>query len=156
MEFLAELHPRIVHFPIAFFILYFIFETSGIIFGKDYLQKASFLILALGVLTALFSVLTGNQALTAARLLYPDNQKLYEFIELHEKYATLTLWYYTVLLIARIYLVIKKTFEGKIKYLFILLGIIGCILVYLTGIYGGDLVFKHGIGTQFQGRLNSK
>lgn len=152
MEFLSELHPRIVHFPIAFFILYFIFETSGIILKKDFLEKGSLLILILGVATALLSVLTGNQAQARINLLFPDNQEYYKLIELHQEYATITLWYFAVVMVLRIYLGIKKKFVGNIKYSFIILGFIGCILIYLTGIYGGDLVFQHGLGTQILGK----
>ena len=152
MEILAELHPRIVHFPIAFFILYFFFETFGVILKKDFLLKAAFLILIVGVLTALIAVLSGNQAQAAAKLLLTNGNDLNELIEIHEEYATITIWYFSALLILRTYLVIKKRFDGNLQYLFIVLGMIGCYLIYTTGIHGGDLVFKHGIGTQFFGK----
>jgi len=152
VEILAELHPRIVHFPIAFFILYFFFETFGVILKKDFLLKAAFLILIVGVLTALIAVLSGNQAQAAAKLLLTNGNDLNELIEIHEEYATITIWYFSALLILRTYLVIKKRFDGNLQYLFIVLGMIGCYLIYTTGIHGGDLVFKHGIGTQFFGK----
>ncbi|PKL84111.1 MAG: hypothetical protein CVV24_01700 [Ignavibacteriae bacterium HGW-Ignavibacteriae-3] len=152
MEFLSELHPRVVHFPIAFFILYFIFETSGIVLKKDFLQKGSLLILIFGVGTALLSVLTGNQAQAMADLRFPENIEFNRLIEVHREYATVTMWYFSLIMILRIYVVIKKKFVGNLMYVFILFGLIGCILVYLTGIYGGDLVFKHGIGTQILGK----
>jgi uncharacterized membrane protein len=152
VEFLAELHPRIVHFPIAFFILYFFFESFGVILKKDFLSKAAFLILIVGVLTALLAVLSGNQAQAAARLLFANGNDLNKLIELHEEYATLTLFYFSAVLFLRIYLVIKKKLDGNWQYLFILLGLIGCYLIYTTGIHGGDLVFKHGIGTQLFGK----
>ena len=56
MEFLANLHPVIVHFPIAFFILYFLFEAAGIILGKDFLLKSAFIILLIGVVAAVCAV----------------------------------------------------------------------------------------------------
>lgn len=159
MEFLSELHPRIVHFPIAFFILYFFFELFGVILKKDFLLKAAFLILIVGVLTALIAVLTGNQAQTAAKLLFKNGNDLNDLIEVHEEYATITVWFFSAVLIFRTYLVVKKKFwesitavNGKLKYLFIVLGLIGCYLIYMTGIHGGDLVFKHGIGTQLFGK----
>ena len=152
MEFLAELHPRIVHFPIAFFILYLFFETFGVLLKKDFLLKAAFLILIAGVLTALIAVITGNQAQTAAKLLFTNGSDLNKLIELHEDYATLTLFYFSAVLFLRIYLVIKKKFDGNLKFVFIILGLIGFYLIYTTGIHGGDLVFKHGIGTQIFGK----
>jgi uncharacterized membrane protein len=159
MEFLSGLHPRIVHFPVAFFILYFFLEASGIIFKKDYMLKAAYLILIAGVFTALLAVLTGNQAYNVAKLLSNNKSDLNDLIELHEEYATITVWYFSFVLIFRTYLLVKKKFwdsinsrTGKLKFVFVALGLIGCYIIYMTGIHGGDLVFKHGIGTQLFGK----
>lgn len=159
MELLSELHPRIVHFPVALFIIYFFLETFGIIFRKDYMLKAAYLILIAGVFTALLAVLTGNQAHIATKLIINNKSDLNDLIELHENYATITVWYFSAVLIFRTYLMVKKKFwesitavNGKLKYLFVVLGLIGCYLIYVTGIHGGDLVFKHGIGTQLFGK----
>ncbi len=152
MEFLSQLHPRLVHFPIAFFILYFFFELSGVIFKKEFLLNSALLILIAGVLTALLAVLSGNQAHVAAKLLLTNKRELSSMIELHEDYATVTIFYFSALLFLRLYFSFKKKLNGNLRYLFILLGLIGCYLIYITGIYGGDLVFKYGIGTQFFGK----
>ena len=158
MEFLSVIHPRIVHFPVALFIFYFFLEMSGIIFKKDFMLKTAYLMLAAGVLTALIAVLTGNQAYAAVKLLARNKTGLNDLIEIHENYATVTVWYFSALLIFRTYLLVKKKFwesitsNGKLRYLLIVIGLIGCYLIYMTGIHGGDLVFKHGIGTQLFGK----
>jgi len=152
MEFLSQLHPRIVHFPVAFFIFYFLFELSGVILKKEYLTRAALILLAIGVVTALFAVLSGNQAQTAANTLIDKGSNLSELIEVHQEYATVTLFYFSALLFLRVYLVIKNRFKGNIRYLFLLFGLTGCYLIYETGIHGGDLVFKYGIGTQLFGK----
>jgi len=151
MELLANLHPRIVHFPVAFLILYSVFEISGVILKKDFLNKAAYLTLIFGIITALMSVLTGNQAQEAAKLILSGKSiGISEALERHEEFATITLWYFTALFILRTYLLINKKFINKWKYLFIGLGLIGCYLIYSTGYYGGQLVFKHGIGIHLQ------
>ncbi len=153
MEFLAELHPRIVHFPVALFILYFFFEASGILLKKNYLSKSAYIILFVGIVTAVIAVLTGNQAHEAAKILYKEKINLLDrMIEQHEQNATITLWYFFAVLVLRTYLILKKKFENKWKYIFIPLGLAGCYLIYITGIHGGDLVFKYGIGTQLFGK----
>ena len=153
MEILAGLHPRLVHFPIALFIIYFFLESYGILLKKDYLNKSAYIILIAGIIMALLSVLTGNQAHETATILYKDKiNMLNQFIEQHEQSATITLWYFFVVLILRTYLVVKKKFESNWKYIFIPLGFVGCYLIYITGIYGGELVFKYGIGTQLFGK----
>ncbi|MHB9014432.1 MAG: DUF2231 domain-containing protein, partial [Ignavibacteriaceae bacterium] len=62
MEFLAQLHPKIVHFPIALLSTYVLLEIIGVVFKRDFFSKAAHLILLLGVLGALAAVFTGNQA----------------------------------------------------------------------------------------------
>lgn len=148
MEFLAELHPKVIHFPIAFFTLYFLFETSGIILSKEYLSKSAFIVLALGLFFSLLSVLTGNQAHEMIKQIQIDVAVYNEFIEQHELFATITLWYFLGVFIARTYFTIKKKFVDKLRYIFVILGLIGSVLIYLTGTYGGELVFKYGIGTK--------
>jgi uncharacterized membrane protein len=153
MEFLAELHPRIVHFPVVLFILYFFLEAFGILLKKDYLSKSAYIILVAGIVTAVAAVLTGNQAHEAAKMILKEkNNLLNEMIEQHEQNATITLWYFLAILILRTYLIIKKKFENNWKYIFIPLGLAGCYLIYITGIHGGELVFKYGIGTQLFGK----
>ena len=149
MEFLSWLHPRIVHFPIAFFILYFILETTGTIIKKDAYTKTAIFVLVLGLLTALVAVLTGNQANESIKhLIGSGNSSINQLINQHEDYASMSLWYFTGLFFLKMYLIIKKRFTERYKYLLILLGLIGCVLIILAGYFGGALVFEHGIGTK--------
>ena len=153
MEFLAELHPRIVHFPVVLFILYFFLEVSSILLKKNYLSKSAYIILIAGIVTAVAAVLTGNQAHEAAKtILKEKNNLLTGLIEQHEQNATITLWYFCGVLILRTYLILKKKFDNNWKYIFIPIGLAGCYLIYITGIHGGELVFKYGIGTQLFGK----
>jgi len=156
MEFLAALHSKIIHFPIAILILYSLFEILGVLFKKEFLQKSAHLLLAIGVIISIAAVLTGNQAAEAAELIknkistYPAAQ-----IEEHETYATITLWYFFALLIFRTYLVLKKKFKGALLYLFIPLVLVGSFFIYETGNLGGKLVYKYGIGTEVIKKENS-
>lgn len=148
MEFLAQLHPRIIHFPIALFILYFLFETSGVLLKKEFLIKSALIVLILAIFFSVLSVLTGNQAYEIVKQRQTDAALYKDLIEQHELFATITLWYFFFVMFLRIYFLVKRKFVGKLNYLFILLGLIGSILIFLTGSYGGDLVFKYGIGTK--------
>lgn len=149
MEFLAELHSSIVHFPIAILILYALFEILGAFVKREMFSQTAYILLVLGVLTALAAVLTGNQASQLAELWIKNGASFSEnAIEHHEEFATLTLWYFFSLLILRTFFVVKKKFDRKIKYIFILLALVGCFLIYETGAHGGELVYKYGIGTE--------
>lgn len=148
-ELLAAVHPIIIHFPIVLFLLYALFEISGVLFKKEYLIKGAFIILILGVVSAVIAVLTGNQAEELAEsLIKVIPSGLEEAIEAHEEWATFTLWYFFIVLAGRTYFTVKKKFTGKLKYIFALLSLIGIFFIFQTGYYGGELVYKHGIGTQ--------
>ncbi|MCW9094984.1 MAG: hypothetical protein OQJ74_03985, partial [Ignavibacteriaceae bacterium] len=58
------------------------------------------------------------------------------------------LWGSLIICALRIFFTVKKKFNGLIKYLFILFAIVIIFLVYETGIHGGDLVKKFGVGTE--------
>lgn len=151
MEFLSQLHPQIVHFPIAFMVIYALLEITGILSGKEFFQKAAYLFLFLSVLTAVFAVITGNQAAEIASKWKEKGAVIpTKLISGHEKYATITMWYFTGLLVLRTYVFLKKQFKGIVKYLFILLAVIGLYLVYQTGDRGGKLVYDHGVGTELK------
>ncbi len=151
MEFLAKLHPEVIHFPIAFLLGYVLFEILGIILKKEFLSKIAHLLLFLGVLGLIAAVLTGNQAKDIAHKLSKEGLSIsINAINEHEDYANITLWFFAALLVLRTMAVIKKKFSGAVKYSFIIFSIVGAFLVYETGEHGGSLVYKHGIGTELK------
>jgi uncharacterized membrane protein len=151
MEFLAENHPRIVHFAIALLFLYPFLEFIGVIFKREFFSKAAHLILAFGVLAALGAVLTGNQAHEVA-MAWEEKGAIMPFkaINEHSSWANITLWYFAALLVLRTFFVIKKKFIGYFQYIFVVLAFVGVYLVFETGDHGGKLVYKHGVGTELK------
>lgn len=151
MEFLAEFHPRVVHFPIAFLLGYVLCEIIGAISKKDFFSKAAHLLLFFGVLGALAAVITGNQAEEVAEK-WEEQGAIIPFGALndHIYYATITLWYFTSLLVIRTFLVVKKKFTRVFSYIFVVLAIVGSYFIYEAGDHGGQLVFKHGLGTDLK------
>lgn len=147
MEFLSAVHPKVVHFPIALLLTYFLFEVLALVLKKDFLSKAAHLLLFLGVLGALAAVLTGQEAEEAFEYW---NKQSSELLEEHELYANITLWYFTALLILRTFLTFGKKFVGVIKYVIVVLAAVGVYFVFLTGDHGGRMVYEHGVGTQYK------
>ena len=143
-SFLADIHPKVVHFPVALLTTYSLLEIIGIAFNKEFISKTALLIFCLGVVTAFFAVLTGNQAATEFSFW---NEKSNALLNEHQTYATYLLWFSAIICGLRIFIVLKKKFSGFTKYLFILFAVVILFLVYETGMHGGDLVKKYGIGT---------
>ena len=145
MEFLAELHPKVVHFPIALFFTFALFELLGTILKKDYFHKAAHLLLFLGVIGAVFAVVTGKQAGSANPIWTEASSEL---IKEHASFANITMWYFVGVLVIKTFLVLKKKINQKINYIILALALIGCFFVYETSEHGGELVTKFGIGTE--------
>jgi uncharacterized membrane protein len=150
-SFLAEIHPKVVHFPVALLTTYALLEIIGITFKKEFLSKSALLILCLGVLTAFFAVLTGNQAFVNFTFWTDESKAL---LDEHQTYATYLLWFSVLVCALRIYIAIKKKFIGQ--YLFIVFAIIILFLVYETGTHGGNLVKIYGIGTEMYNNSESE
>jgi len=147
----SDLHPMIVHFPIAFFLMYFVVEIVSNFIKSDVLNKMILILLISGVLSGIVAVLSGNQAKFESEKITKNHQMKVEYvesIELHEDYATAAVWYFTFIVALRIYLLIKKKFSKKMKIIYIALALIGALLIFQTASHGGELVYKFGIGTR--------
>ncbi|MDH3269086.1 MAG: hypothetical protein OEM46_09570 [Ignavibacteria bacterium] len=143
-NFLADIHPKVVHFPVALLTTYSVLEIIGIVFKKEFITKSALLVLSLGVVTSLLAVLTGHQA--AANFVFWTDESL-ALLNYHQSNATYLLWFSAIVCGLRIFAVIKKKFVGMIKYVFMVLAVVILFLVFQTGTFGGDLVKKYGIGT---------
>ena len=151
MEFLAELHPKVVHFPIALFFSFALFELLGTILKKDYFHKGAHLLLLLGVIGAVFAVITGKQA-GGANPNWTDASVA--LIKEHSSFASITMWYFVGVLVVKTFLVVKKKMNQTFNYIILALALIGCFFVFETSEHGGQLVKKFGIGTELNVKLD--
>jgi uncharacterized membrane protein len=136
MEFLASIHPKIVHFPIAFLMLYPVMELIYLITGKDFFSKTAMLFLSIGVLGSVIAVLSGNQAYQFVNNWTDEQKKIFES---HQTFANLTVWYFSVLLVVRYFLFIKKKLNRTFISIIFVLSLLGGYFVYQAGNYGGKL-----------------
>jgi len=147
MEFLTDLHPKVVHFPIALLVTYSFLEVIGIVFNKKLFTQSAYILLIIGIIGIFISVLTGNQA-------FEDYQHWNEassnIFNLHQFYANITTWFFVFVAALRTFFLVKKKFCGVFKYLFILFAIIGIFFIYKTAEYGGELINKFGVGTEYK------
>lgn len=145
MEFLAEIHSKLIHFPIALFVIYPFIEFLFFITNKEYFSKTSFLFLILGVISAFFSVLSGNQAFECI-INWSANSK--QIFEQHQYYANLTVWFFTALLLIKFILFKKYSAKRIIALILFLVSLTGLFFVYQTGHYGGLLAREVTIKTE--------
>jgi len=147
MEFLADIHTKAVHFPVALLITYSFLEIIGIIFKKKLFTQSAFVVLITGIIGIFLSVLTGNQAFEAYQYWNETSSNIFNS---HQFYANFTTWFFVFITALRTFLVVKKKFNGVFKYLFILFAVIGIFFIYKTAEYGGELINKFGVGTEYK------
>ncbi len=141
----SHLHPMIIHFPIALLLVGFLAEVVGFILKKEFFTKAAFYLLILGTLGVVAAYITGDIAGDGVS----ETGQLKNALETHEHAAQLTLWLMVGAAIIRIALVWMKKFDGVFKYVALVLFLAGTLSVVRTGYYGGELVYKHAAGVQF-------
>lgn len=141
----SHLHPMIVHFPIALLIVGFLSEVVGLVLKKEFFTKAAFYLLILGTLGVVSAYITGDIAGDGVS----ETGQLKNALATHEHAAQLTLWLMVGAAVVRIVLVWMKKFDGVFKYAAFVLFLAGVLSVARTGYYGGELVYKHAAGVQF-------
>ncbi len=141
----THIHPMIVHFPIALIIIGFLAELIGAIWKKEFFGKAGFYLLILGTLGVVAAYISGNLAGDGITEAGPLKQAL----ETHESAALLSLWLMVGVAVIRIALTLTKQYAGALRWVAIILFFIGVLSIARTGFYGGELVFKHAAGVQF-------
>lgn len=148
---ISHLHPMIVHFPIALLIVGFLFDAISLFTKKEFFSTAGFYLLILGTLGAVVAFFTGLNAGGGLS----EAGSLKQALESHEGAAELALWLMVIAAVVRIALVLAKKYEGGFKYAALFLALIGVLAIARTGYYGGELVFRHAAGVQFNLGLDS-
>lgn len=131
---LSSLHQKLIHFPIAFLVLYPFVEILGLIKKSEFIDKLSLTFIIIGVIGLLLALITGNHSLNLFNNISKDDLSI---IDQHIEYATYSTWFSSALLLLRIY------FNNKIKsnyfsrVIIILISLFTLYFVIKTGEYGG-------------------
>lgn len=138
-ELLIPFHPKVVHFPIAFFIAALGFEVVSFVFRKKELHASA---VCLYVVAALLSPMIVRTGLWEAERLHLNHPLL----DKHQWMALCTMW---VSLMSLPFLwFLKKEFCQSFRILlFVFLLALAGLVIY-TGHLGGQMVYEYGVGVQ--------
>lgn len=140
---MPNIHPLIVHFPIALIMVIFILDFLGVLFKrKSFLSTANILTIfaAAGAVMAVVSGLIAEDSIW-------HTDAAHELLELHETIGFTVLGLTLILLVLRPAVKKKKLF-GSLGWLAVLLSFVASVLVGYTGYLGGEMVYKYGAGVQ--------
>jgi len=133
-----NIHPLLVHFPIALLSCFFILEVLGFILKKPCWREAASYFLYLGALGTVITVIAGFQA--AYTVIHSET--VHHIMLRHQHFGVTVLTLAVILSIWR--LKSGVTLKGGKQYFFLLLSGLMCLLMVLGADLGGHMVYNYG------------
>jgi len=132
-----ELHPAIVHFPIALITLAYIFQVITVLKPDIIPKHLNLWVLIPAAVSTLPAVLSGENAEKKLGDICWEAQKT---LENHKLFANITAWGVLALALVWIYVTLKENENQRVQRLFLAFLTLIFISVCITGYLGGELV----------------
>ncbi len=170
---LAYYHPLIIHAPLVLIPIAVVFSIGDRLFPRAGLRLAAALLLLLGAGGALPATQTGEAAERVARQENPGVRRITvsgpvpqaigngSLLETHATLGDLTAYLYGALFVVEAGVLFASSpttqrWRGSwalsaatarvVRGTWLVVAVVGIVVVVLTGYYGGQLVYDHGIG----------
>ena len=137
-----NVHPMIVHFPIAFLSAFFVLELVGAILRRPALRQAASWMIYLGAFGAAAAVVAG----LVAEANVPHGQGVHDVMEWHERLMLMVFGLSVVLAAWRALAGFSFSMMAQGLHLFVA-SVMMTLLVFGTDL-GGWMVYRHGVGVQ--------
>lgn len=142
MAAMDNIHPLLVHFPIAFLSAFFVIDLTGTLAKKSNWRAAASWFLYFGTVAAAFTVATG--LLAERSVVHGEN--VHHIMETHEQYGISVLAIASILSIWR--MKSGHTLSGGANTLFLLMSAVMCAVMALGADLGGLMVYKYGVAVE--------
>lgn len=109
-------------------------ELFTLIKKSEFIDRLSFFLLFIGLVSLIIALVTGNYALNLFKSISGDDQIV---INKHIDYANYSAWFSSILFLLRIYFYSKIKKHNIIRLIIILISFITLFFVFKTGEYGG-------------------
>ncbi|MFN3530443.1 MAG: DUF2231 domain-containing protein [Bacteroidia bacterium] len=139
---LSQLHPALVHFPLALLLCAVPAEIYGLWRKGAFWQKAAFWLLFAGTIGAFLAALSGGWAEDALQI----SKEIHEKVEQHETTGYILAWLYAALLVWKF---LRSKQMGRAEQaVFAGAMLAAAMLLIYTGYLGGELVYSYGAGVK--------
>jgi len=139
---MENIHPLLVHFPIALLSVFFVLDLIGTLAKKQQWRGIASAFLYIGTLAAVFTVIAGFMA--ADTVAHGEN--VHAIMEKHEDLGMAILSLATALSAWR--LKHKGLFQGYVNGVFLTLSALLCVLMILGADLGGLMVYRYGVAVK--------
>lgn len=137
-----NVHPLLVHFPIAFFIAFFLLDMVATFAKKQHWRYVAGWLLYLGAIASIFTVIAGLFAADSVE----HNDAVHDIMERHEHIGISVL---TLSLFLSAWRLKKWGFANKgANAVFLSLAALLCLLVSLGADLGGLMVYQYGVAVK--------
>ena len=145
-EWAPSIHPMLVHFPIAIFLLAVLLDVASYFLPKTWWdEKKNLLLYGIATVSGVVTYFSGKSAADNVFLEAEAQSVLTE----HADWAEVTLWFLLLYFAVRTGIYFWKKAEVMIiQVVLTLLSLIGVFLIFETAEYGGQMVFGHAVGVQ--------
>ena len=144
-----NIHPLVVHFPIALLVAAAITDLAGILLReRTSVRDAATLLYAAGAVCAMVAYFTGRHA--GETVLLPAMANV--LVNQHADWAFRATWFFVFFASIRLTLSFIIRAPGHTATLVSFIGgLVGLYLLFETAERGGRLVFEHGVGVRAAG-----
>lgn len=141
---MPNLHPLLVHFPIALLTLSFLFDAVSAVTRKPQFERSGWWTLLSGSIGLGLTITSGLFAEGTVTI----GEEAREHFDTHEEIAFVVATVYVVLLLWRI--ANKSLLPVRRRGVYLFLSLVGCVLIWLGAWYGGELVYRFGVGVHLK------
>ena len=139
---MSNVHPLVVHFPIAFLLSFFLVDLIGSVFKKQHWRTVASGLLYLGTISITLAVMAGFLAASSVT----HDETIHSIIEQHEMLGITSLSLALILSLWR--LLTKGMVIGVANVLHLFLSAVLFVLIILGADLGGLMVYKHGVSVE--------
>lgn len=136
---LDNIHPLLVHFPIAFLAGFFVLDMVASIAGKKNWRDAAAVMLYFGTVGAALAVAAGFIAADSV----VHGEDVHDIMTRHQIIGVSILSLATLLSLWR--LIVGSVIQGAANVLFLILSGLLCVLLMLGADLGGLMVYRYGV-----------
>ncbi|MBM3276464.1 MAG: hypothetical protein FJY95_00065 [Candidatus Handelsmanbacteria bacterium] len=137
-------HPLVVHFPLVLLPLSAGLDLCALVWKKPQWQGLSYGLLWLGTASSGAALLSGNAAAVPHRL----DPQVAPLVSAHEDLASWATVLFLGLALSRLPLQLQDCLRGGRFALWLVAAGAGCVLLWMAGYTGGEMVYRHGVGVK--------